>query len=94
MFVYLKFWGERLVLSVLILLFHDGVAFGASPIEYEKVDHPPKLEGVLARVQKNWIAQKRALAKATARQYGAATIDGEIYHGRIGASLWQAFRKY
>ena len=94
MFVYLKFWGERLVLSVLILLFHDGVAFGASPIEYEKVDHPPKLEGVLARVQKNWIAQKRALAKATARQYGAATIDGENItvvleprYGRLSESI-------
>ena len=77
MFVYLKFWGERLVLSVLILLFYSTVAFGAAPIEYEKVDHPPKLEGVLARIQKNWVAQKRALAKATARQYGAAAIDGE-----------------
>ena len=76
MFVYLKFWGKRLILSVLILLFQDGVAFGAAPIEYEKVDHPPKLEGVLARIQKSWVAQKRALAKATARQY-AATIDGE-----------------
>lgn len=77
MFVYLKFWGERLVLSVLVLLFYDTVAFGASPIEYEKIDHPPKLEGVLARIQKSWVAQKRALAKATARQYGAADIDGE-----------------
>ena len=77
MFVYLKFWRERLVLSVLVLLFYDTVAFGAAPIEYEKVDHPPKLEGVLARIQKSWVAQKRALAKATARQYGAADIDGE-----------------
>ena len=77
MFIYLKFWGKRFVLSVLILLFQDGVVFGAAPIEYEKVDHPPKLEGVLARIQKNWVAQKRALAKATARQYGAADIDGE-----------------
>ncbi len=77
MFVYLKFWGERLVLSVLVLLFYDTVAFGAAPIEYEKVDHPPKLEGVLARIQKSWVAQKRALAKATARQYGAAAIEGE-----------------
>ena len=57
--------------------FLDGVAFGAAPVEYEKADHPPKLEGVLARIQKNWVAQKRALAKATARQYGAADIDGE-----------------
>ena len=77
MFVYPKFWGKRLVLSVLILLLHDTVAFGAAPVEYDKVDHPPKLEGVLARIQKNWVAQKRALAKATARQYGAADIDGE-----------------
>ena len=77
MFIYLKFWGKRFVIPVLILLFQDSVAFGAVPIEYEKVDHPPKLEGVLARIQKNWVAQKRALAKATARQYGAATIDGE-----------------
>ncbi len=77
MFVYLNFWGKRFVIPVLILLFQDAVAFGAAPIEYEKVDHPPKLEGVLARIQKNWVAQKRALAKATARQYGAAAIDGE-----------------
>ena len=77
MFVYLKFWGKRLILSVLVLLFYDTIAFGAAPVEYEKVDHPPKLEGVLARIQKSWVAQKRALAKATARQYGVATIDGE-----------------
>ncbi len=77
MFVYLKSWGKRLVFSVLVLLFYDAVAFGAAPVEYEKVDHPPKLEGVLARIQKSWVAQKRALAKATARQYGAADIDGE-----------------
>ena len=72
----------RGVLSVLVLLFF-AVALSltasvqATQIEYEKVDHPPKLEGVLARIQKNWAAQKRALAKATARQYGAADIDGE-----------------
>ena len=77
MFVYLKSQGKRLILSVLALLLHDAGAFGAPPIEYEKVDHPPKLEGVLARIQKSWVAQKRALAKATARQYGAAAIDGE-----------------
>ena len=68
---------KRLVPSVFILLFPGAVAFGAAPVEYEKEDHPPKLEGVLARIQKNWVAQKRALAKATARQYGAAEIDGE-----------------
>ena len=68
---------KRLVVSALILLFHGAVAFGVAPVEYEKVDHPPKLEGVLARIQKDWVAQKRALAKATARQYGAADIDGE-----------------
>ena len=77
MFNYLKFWGKRFAIPALVLLFYSAVAFGASPIEYEKVDHPPKLEGVLARIQKNWVAQKRALAKATARQYGAADIDGE-----------------
>ena len=66
-----------MILSMLILLFQNGAAFGAAPVEYEKADHPPKLEGVLARIQKDWVAQKRALAKATARQYGAADIDGE-----------------
>ena len=68
---------KRLGVSALILLFHGAVAFGAAPVAYEKVDHPPKLEGVLARIQKDWVAQKRALAKAMARQYGAAEIDGE-----------------
>ena len=68
---------KRLGVSALILLFHSAVVFGAAPVEYEKLDHPPKLEGVLARIQKDWVAQKRALAKATARQYGAADIDGE-----------------
>ena len=94
MFVYLKFWGKRFVIPALILLFHSAVAFGAAPIEYEKVDHPPKLEGVLARIQKNWVAQKRALAKATARQYGAADIDGENItvvleprYGRLSESI-------
>ena len=73
---------RRGVLSVLVLFLH-AVALSltasvqATQIEYEKVDHPPKLEGVLARIQKNWVAQKRALAKATAKQYGAAAIDGE-----------------
>ena len=51
---YLKRWG----VSALILLFYSAVVFGEAPIEYEKVDHPPKLEGVLARIQKNWVAQK------------------------------------
>ena len=83
-----------LVPSVLILLFYHAMAFGAAPVEYEKVDHPPKLEGVLARIQKNWVAQKRALAKATARQYGAADIDGENItvvleprYGRLSESI-------
>ena len=67
---------KRLVPSALILLFLGTVAFGAAPVAYEKVDHPPKLEGVLARIQKDWVAQKRALAKATARQYGAAEDRG------------------
>ena len=71
------FFLKRLGVSALVLLFHGAVAFGAAPVAYEKVDHPPKLEGVLARIQKDWVAQKRALAKATARQYGAADIDGE-----------------
>ena len=94
MFVYLKFWGKRFVIPALILLFHSAMAFGAAPVEYEKVDHPPKLEGVLARIQKNWVAQKRALAKATARQYGAADIDGENItvvleprYGRLSESI-------
>ena len=85
---------KRLVPSAIVLLFHGAVAFGAAPVEYEKVDHPPKLEGVLARIQKNWVAQKRALAKATARQYGAAEIDGENitvvlepHHGRLSESI-------
>lgn len=85
---------KRLGVSALILIFHYAVVFGAPPVEYEKVDHPPKLEGVLARIQKNWVAQKRALAKATARQYGAATIDGENitvvlepHHGRLSESI-------
>ena len=85
---------KRFVPSLLILLFQDAMAFGAAPVEYEKVDHPPKLEGVLARIQKNWVAQKRALAKATARQYGAAEIDGENItvvleprYGRLSESI-------
>ena len=67
----------RLVFLVLVPICHSGMALGSPPIEYVKEQHPPKLEGVLARIQKNWIAQKRALAKATVRQYGAAVIDGE-----------------
>ena len=59
------------------MLLFSGTAHGSPPIEYVKEDHPPKLEGVLARIQKNWAAQKRALAKATVKQYGAAVIDGE-----------------
>ena len=88
------FFLKRLGVSALILLFHGAVAFGAAPVAYEKVDHPPKLEGVLARIQKDWVAQKRALAKATARQYGAADIDGENITvvleprtGRLSASI-------
>ena len=77
MLTYLKSQGKQFIICLLILLLHGAVALGAPPIEYEKVDHPPKLEGVLARIQKNWVAQKRALAKATVRQYGAAVIDGE-----------------
>lgn len=60
-----------------VALLCGGVVSDASPIKYEKEDHPPELEGVLARIQKNWVAQEQALAKATVRQYGAAVIDGE-----------------
>ncbi|MCY3766890.1 MAG: hypothetical protein OXH06_15830, partial [Gemmatimonadetes bacterium] len=69
--------GRRFAFSAFVLLYSGGVAIGSPPIEYVKEQHPPKLEGVLARIQKNWTAQKRALAKATARQYGAAKIVGE-----------------
>ncbi len=73
---------KRLKTSCLIVLALAGllsgsVVIGASPIDYEKEDHHPKLEGFLARIHKNWIAQKRALAKATARKYGAVVSDGE-----------------
>ena len=67
----------RLVFLVLVPLCHSGMALGSPPIDYVKEQHPPNLEGVLARIQKNWVAQKRALAKATVSQYGAAVIDGE-----------------
>ena len=85
----------RLVTPAFVLLFcFGGVAFGSPPIEYVKQHHPPKLEGVLARIQKNWVAQERALAKATARQYGAAKIVGgnitivlEPHHGRLSESI-------
>ena len=84
----------RLVLLVLVPLCHSGVALGSPPIEYVKEQHPPKLEGVLARIQKNWMAQKRALAKATAKQYGASKIIGENItvvleprHGRLSESI-------
>lgn len=83
-----------LTIPVLFLLLHVGAAFGGPPIKYVKEDHPPKLEGVLARIQKNWSAQKRALAEATARQYSAAKIVGgnitvvlEPHHGRLSESI-------
>ena len=70
--------GRRFAFSAFALFIcFSAVASGSPPIEYVKEEHPPKLEGVLARIQKNWMAQKRALAKATARQYGAAKIVGE-----------------
>ena len=82
------------VIPACVLLYYGGVAFGSPPIEYVKQHHPPKLEGVLARIQKNWTAQKRALAKSTARQYGAAKIVGENItvvlvprHGRLSESI-------
>ncbi len=71
------FDGLRSTIVVVLILFLSGAASGTTSIKYEKEDHPPKLEGVLARVQKNWAAQKKALAKATVRQYGSAVIDGE-----------------
>ena len=77
MIPFLTSHGSRFVIPVFVLLLLVGVAFGAPPIKYVKEEHPPKLEGVLARIQKNWSAQKRALAKATARQYRAAKIVGE-----------------
>ena len=71
------FRGRRIAFSAFVVLCCYGVALGSPPIEYVKEDHPPKLEGVLARIHKNWTTQKRALAKATARQYGVAKIVGE-----------------
>lgn len=65
------------MIPAFVLFCFGGVAFGLPPIEYVKEQQPPKLEGVLARIQKAWIAQERALAKATVRQYGAVAIDGE-----------------
>ena len=86
--------GSRLVVPAFVLICCSGVAIGAPPIEYVKEQHPPKLEGVLARIQKNWTAQKRALAKATAKQYGASKIIGENItvvleprHGRLSESI-------
>ena len=72
----------RGVLSVLVPIFcavalNFPASVRAAEIEYEKVDHPPKLEGVLVRIQTNWVSQKRALAKATAKQYSGVAIDGE-----------------
>ncbi|MDE2888034.1 MAG: choice-of-anchor D domain-containing protein [Gemmatimonadota bacterium] len=70
------------------------MALGSPPIVYVKEDHPPKLEAVLARIQKNWTAQKRAQAEATARQYSAAKIVGnninvvlEARPGRLSESI-------
>lgn len=67
----------RIAFSAFVLLYIGGVAIGSPPIEYVKEDHHPKLEGVLARIQKSWVARERSLAKATVRQYSAAVIDGE-----------------
>lgn len=77
MILYVKSQGSGFFVPALVLICCGGVAFGSPPIKYVKEEHPPKLEGVLARIQKNWTAQKRALAKATARKYGAAKIVGE-----------------
>ncbi len=82
------------MIPAFVLLYYGGLAYGSPPIEYVKEHHPPKLEGVLARIRKHWTAQKRALAKATARQYGAAKIVGENItvvlvprHGRLSVSI-------
>ena len=77
MILFSRSLGSRFFVPAFVLLYNGGMAFGSPPIEYVKEQHPPKLEGVLARIQKNWVAQKRALAKATVRQYGAAVVDGE-----------------
>lgn len=85
---------RRFAFFASVLLNSGGVALGSPPVEYVKEEHPPKLEGVLARIQKNWTQQKRALAKATARQYGAAKIVGgninvvlEPHPGRLSESI-------
>ena len=83
-----------LVSSVIILFFCCTVAFGAAPVEYEKVDHPPKLEGVLARIQKDWVAQKRALAKATATTIWRGRYRRRKYHCGIGAAPRENCGKY
>ena len=94
MILFAKSPGSRFVVPAFVLICCGGVAIGSPPIEYVKEQHPPKLEGVLARIQKNWTAQKRALAEATARQYGAAKFVGgnitvvlEPRYGRLSSSI-------
>lgn len=72
-----RFPGRRFAILASVLLYGGGVALGSPPIEYVKEEHPPKLESVLARIQKDWIAQKRAQVESTAKQYRAAKIVGE-----------------
>ena len=86
--------GCRFVVPVIVLICCGGVALGSPPIEYVKEEHPPNLEGVLARIHKNWTAQEQASAKETARQYGAAKIVGgninvvlEPHPGRLSESI-------
>lgn len=69
--------GFLFAFSAFVLLFSCGVVSGSPPIVYVKEQHPPRLEGVLARIQKDWVAQKRAQADSMAKQYRAAKIIGE-----------------
>ena len=94
MILFSRSLGSRFFVPAFVLLYNGGMALGSPPIDYVKEQHPPKLEGVLARIQKNWTAQKRALAKATAKQYGASRIIGENItvvleprHGRLSESI-------
>jgi hypothetical protein len=72
MFIY-----SRILATTFAFLLMSIGAYGAAPIEYHKEEHPPKLEGVLSRIHKDWVRQKRALAKTTILQYGATIFNGE-----------------
>ena len=85
--------------GVLVLLFF-AVALSltasvqATQIEYEKVDHPPKLEGVLARIQKELGGAKTG----TGQGDGETIRRGRISMAKISQSYWSRemgnFRKY